>query len=235
MRLVAYLRVSSIGQMDGYGLDVQRKHVRAWAKANGHRIVAEYVDGGVSGATDADDRPGLVEALKELRKPPSAEGLICGKLDRLARKLTVQEAILSLIWREGGKVFTAEDGEVLQDDPDDPMRSAIRQVQGVFAELDRKTVAKRLRDGRKAKAEAGKHANGVYPYGSQGIGKGRERDAGEHPEEQAVVGRIVELRTAGESYRAICAALEAEGVAPRKATAWSPMTVRNIAQRASCK
>ena len=40
MRLVSYLRVSSNGQLDGYGFDVQREHIKSWAKANGHKIVS---------------------------------------------------------------------------------------------------------------------------------------------------------------------------------------------------
>lgn len=233
MRLVSYLRVSTTGQLDGYGFDVQREHIRQWAKTNGHKIIGEYTDA-VTGKADAADRPGLLEALQMVRRPPEAEGIVVGKLDRLARQLTTQEAILSLVWREGGRVFTAEDGEVLRDDPDDPMRTAIRQVQGVFAELDRKTVVKRLRDGRKAKAEAGRHAVGQYRYGLQGAGKGRERDAAPREDEQVVVDRIVQLRGAGASYRAICEALDAEGLKPRKAAAWSAMTVRNVAVRAGC-
>ncbi|WP_445184574.1 recombinase family protein [Pseudonocardia sp. Cha107L01] len=231
MHLVAYLRVSSNGQLDGYGFDVQRADIRRWAKANGHKIVAEYTDA-VTGKADTADRPGLLEALQMIRRPPDAEGVIVGKLDRLARQLTVQEAILSLVWREGGRVFTAEDGEVLQDDPDDPMRTAIRQVQGVFAELDRKTVVKRLRDGRRAKADAGRHAVGAYPYGTHGVGKGRERDAGPREDEQAAVRRIAELRAAGESYRTIATTLDAQGLKPRRAASWSAMSVRNVAVRA---
>jgi DNA invertase Pin-like site-specific DNA recombinase len=233
MRLVAYLRVSTLGQLDGYGFDVQRKHIGTWAKANGHKIVAEYTDA-VTGKADAVDRPGLLEALQQLRKPPAADGLVVGKLDRLARQLTTQEAILSLVWREGGRVFTAEDGEVLRDDPDDPMRTAIRQVQGVFAELDRKTVVKRLRDGRKAKADAGRHAVGQYAFGTHGVGKGRERDAGPNDDEQTAVARIVELRTAGASYRTICETLDAEELKPRRSATWSPMSVRSVALRAGC-
>ena len=49
---------------------------------------------------------------------------------------------------------------------------------GVFAELDRKMVAKRLRDGRVAKAAAGRKAVGEYPFGYAATGKGRERDVG---------------------------------------------------------
>lgn len=233
MRLVAYLRVSTAGQLDGYGFDVQREHITKWAKANGHKVIA-WTEDAVTGKADAADRPGLLEALQMVRRPPEAEGIVVGKLDRLARQLTTQEAVLALVWREGGRVFTAEDGEVLRDDPDDPMRTAIRQVQGVFAELDRKTVVKRLRDGRKAKAADGKHAVGAYAFGTQGVGKGRERDAGEHADEQKAVKRIVELRTGGASYREICAALDAEKLKPRRATAWQPGAVRNVALRAGC-
>jgi len=135
MRLVSYLRISSTTQLEGFGLDVQRKAIRQWAKANGHRITAEYIDAGVSGATDAVDRPGLSDAVEQIRRPPHADGIIAARLDRLARAITVPEAILALCWREGARVFTADSGEVLRNDPDDPMRTAMRQMAGVFAEL----------------------------------------------------------------------------------------------------
>jgi DNA invertase Pin-like site-specific DNA recombinase len=231
MDLVAYLRISTDGQLDGFGLDAQEAAVRAWAKRNGHRIVAVERDS-VSGTVDAADRPGLSAALDALRPPPKARGLIVPRLDRLARTLTVQEAALAVAWRAGATVFTADSGEVLQDDPDDPMRRAMRQVIGVFAELDRSMVTKRLRDGRKAKAATGRKATGSYAYGSQGSGKGRDRDAAPHPDEQRGVDRIIELRKAGRSYREIAASLDAEGIAPRRAATWSAMGVRAVAQRA---
>ena len=231
LRLVAYLRVSSTSQVDGYGIGVQRRAVRAWAKANGHRIVAEQVDEGLSGTLDATDRPGLSAAIGALRKPPEADGLIVARLDRLARSLAVQEAVLGVCWRAGGQVFTADAGEVLRDDPDDPMRTAMRQMVGVFAELDRRTLTKRLRDGRAAKKAEGKHAVGEYAFGYRGEGEGRSRDAAPDPAEQATVARIVELRGAGESYRSIAATLDAEGLRPRRAASWSPMTVRAAWQR----
>jgi DNA invertase Pin-like site-specific DNA recombinase len=231
MRLIAYLRVSSDSQLDGFGLDVQERAVRAWARRHEHRIVDMQTDAGVSGATDAADRPGLSAALLALHHPPQADGLIVARLDRLARALTVQEAALAIAWQAGGRVVTADTGEVLRDDPDDPMRTALRQVVGVFAELDRRMVVKRLRDGRAAKAGTGRKVTGSYPYGYTGAGKGRDRDAAPRADEQAAVTRIVELRRAGESYRAIAATLDAEGVRPRRAASWSAMAVRNIAER----
>jgi DNA invertase Pin-like site-specific DNA recombinase len=237
MNLVGYVRVSSEGQADGYGPDVQEQAIRAWCKTHDHRLVTITSDVGVSGTKPADERPGLSEALDMLRPPPMAvekrraAGLVIARLDRLARELTVQEAILGLVWRDGGSVFTADYGEVLADDPDDPMRTALRQVAGVFAQLDRALIAKRLRDGRRAKAATGRKAVGDYAYGYQGGGTGRTRDAVANPTEQAAVARIVELRREGNSYRAIVAVLDAEGHRPRRADRWSPMTVRSVVLR----
>jgi len=231
VRLVAYLRVSSDSQLDGFGLDVQERAIRTWARTHGHRIVGVETDAGVSGATDAAERPGLSAALLALQHPPQAEGLIVARLDRLARALTVQEAALAIAWQAGGRVFTADTGEVLRDDPDDPMRTALRQVVGVFAELDRRMVVKRLREGRAAKAGTGRKVTGSYPYGYTAAGKGRDRDSAPRTDEQRAVTRIVELRQAGKSYRAIAATLDAEGHRPRRAASWSAMAVRAVAQR----
>jgi DNA invertase Pin-like site-specific DNA recombinase len=230
VKLVGYLRVSSDGQLDGYGMHNQEKDIRAWAKRNGHNLVHWCRDEGRSGALEVADRPGLSCAVDALAQG-EAEGVVVARLDRLARALTVQEAALGMVWKLGGSVFTADTGEVLRDDPDDPMRTAIRQVLGVFAQLDRASVVKRLRDGRVAKAATGRKAVGAYPYGYRGEGKGRERDAAPDENEHRAVRRIVELRRSGASYRQIARVLEAEGLRPRKAERWSPMSVRNIAVR----
>lgn len=91
---------------------------------------------------------------------------------------------------------------------------------------------KRLRDGRTAKAAAGRKAVGAYAYGYTGDGKGRNRDATPDAAEQVAVARILALRAEGRSYRQIATLLDAEGLSPRRAARWSPMSVRNIAVRA---
>jgi DNA invertase Pin-like site-specific DNA recombinase len=160
-----------------------------------------------------------------------ADGLVLARLDRLARALTVQEATLAVLWRSGIEVFTADAGRILRDDPDDPMRTALRQVVGVFSELERRLVVKRLRDGRSAKEALGRKSVGAYSFGYRGSGVGRNRDAAPHPDEQAALEAIVRLRRQGLSYRRIAALLDDLGHSPRRADAWSPMSVRNIALR----
>ncbi len=231
MDLVGYVRVSSDSQADGYGPEVQEQSIRKWAKAHSHRLTSICSDIGVSGALPPEERPGMTEALDALRPPPKATGLVVARLDRLARSLTVQEAILQTAWQSGASVFTADQGEVLADDPDDPMRTAMRQMAGVFAQLDRALVVKRMADGRRAKAETGRHAVGDYPFGFTGKGTGKTRDAARDPNEQRAVRRIIELRRDGASYRTIAETLDAEGLRPRRAARWSAMSVRNVAER----
>ncbi|MFI2764293.1 recombinase family protein [Streptomyces echinatus] len=96
-----------------------------------------------------------------------ADGILAPNLDRLARELTVQEAVLSYVWALGGRVFTAGHGEHLEDDASDPMRTAMRQMRGVFHQLDRGLIIKRLTEGRAAKGERGGYAYGAPRFGQR--------------------------------------------------------------------
>jgi DNA invertase Pin-like site-specific DNA recombinase len=226
MRLVAYVRVSSEGQLDGLGLDVQEQAIRRWARKHGHRIVEVCRDEAQSVTVPFTDRPGIACALDAL-KHGRADGLVVLNLGRISRLLTDQEAALAVVWRHGGRVFTAESGEVLRDDPDDPMRTAMRQMAGVFFQLDRAMIVKRLRDGRRLKAERGGYAHGRPPYGWRAEGK----ELAEDPAEQAALDRIRELRGQRKSLRAIAAALDAEGHRTRLGEAWHPNTLARILDR----
>lgn len=229
MRVVAYVRVSTVGQVvDGHGLEVQEQAIRAWCREHGHRLVGVHRDEGVSGSHDVGGRDGLADALATLEARQAA-GIAVYALDRLARRLTVQEAVLARVWDHGGTVFSILDGgEVAEDDPDDPMRAAMRQMRGVFAELDRAMVMKRLRDGRAVKRGQGGYAgDGAPPFGWRS-------DAGELvpvPDEQATLARMAELRAEGASLQQIADALSGEGRPSRRSTRWHPTTVARALAR----
>jgi DNA invertase Pin-like site-specific DNA recombinase len=109
MKLIGYLRVSSESQLDGFGLDTQEAAVRSWIKSGDHKLTDLVSDAGVSGATEALDRPGLTEALQAVLTG-MADGIVIARLDRLARSLSIQEATLAMIWQSGGNVFTSTKG-----------------------------------------------------------------------------------------------------------------------------
>ncbi len=227
MRVVGYVRVSTQGQVeDGFGLDVQRTAIKAWPRRSGHRLATIHADEGVSGTLAAAERPGLTAALRAVRER-QVDGLAVHRLDRLARILTVQEATLAAVWSHGGCVFEVVTGEVPQDDPDDPMRTAIRQVMGVFAQLERATVVARMRAGRAAKAERGGYVGGAPRYGW----KAEDGNLATQRREQRALRRAQELRLDGQSYRQIAQVLAAEGHKPKRSGAWHPETLRRMLAR----
>lgn len=228
LRLIAYLRVSSDGQAkdDRFGIPNQRAAIKAWAQKNGCRIVRYLADEGVSGTKPAADREGLSEALGYVRER-RADGVIVSEMSRLARKLTVQEAILGVVWNEGGRAFTADEGEVMEDDPDDPMRTAIRQMRGIFHQLDRGLINKRLRDGRKSKREETGRCEGAPPYGWVAAAGGLVEDAAE----QAGRRRLLALDAAGISTRLIAKTLAEEGHPTKRGGAWTSPVVSRILAR----
>ncbi|GFG67913.1 hypothetical protein MKUB_54030 [Mycobacterium kubicae] len=238
MKLVAYLRVSTIEQADkGYGLDVQCEAVRKAAKALGAKIVAWSIDEGQSGALDVSKRPGLLDALTIIRDG-KADALIVRELDRLARAVSVQEAVLAEVWgSESCAVFTSvPPQEVSRDDPDDPMRTAMRQMRGVFHELDRRLIAKRLRDGRNAKAANGGHATGSPPYGWRVDKPNPENPHGAlvvEPAEQAALARMRAMAGEGASTREIARVLAAEGYPTKRGGRWTSPVAARILSRGS--
>lgn len=240
MKFVAYLRVSTIEQADkGYGLDVQREAIRKAGKALGAKIVAWRVDEGKSGALDAAKRPGLLDALVIIRDD-KADALIVRDLDRLARAVSVQEAVLAEVWgKESCAVFTSvPPQEVPRDDPDDPMRTAMRQMRGVFHELDRRLIAKRLRDGRNAKAANGGHATGSPPYGWRVDKPNADNPHGAlvpEPAEQAALARMRELQAVGYSTREIARLLADEGHPTKRGGRWTSPVVARILSRAATR
>jgi DNA invertase Pin-like site-specific DNA recombinase len=233
LRLVLVRRVSTAGQaVDGYGLDAQDADCRRWAKGQTIpriRIVHTVTDGdernGKSGTTLLDERAGLMDAV-EWVADDRADGILAPNLDRLARELTVQEAVLSYVWALGGRVFTADHGEHLEDDASDPMRTAMRQMRGVFHQLDRGLIIKRLTEGRAAKG-----AKGGYAYGAPRFGQ--RADDGELTDderENAVAEEMERWRDEeGLSIRAICArANERDDMPAKRGGRWHPTTVARL-------
>jgi DNA invertase Pin-like site-specific DNA recombinase len=236
MNLVAYVRSSS-STGNGDSLAAQEDACRSWAASAGYEVVGVFEDDGLSGGLGIEDRPGLASALVEI-EGGRAEGLVVHRIDRLARELYVQEAVLAQVWRVGShvSVYEAVEGEVKRDDPDDPARRFLRQVLGAAAELERGMIAARLRRGRSRKTERGGYVGGsrLHPkYGYDLVEQANGTFEYEPVElEQAAIRRIISLRGEDASYRSVASALEDEGVQPPSGARWYAMTVRRIEQRA---
>lgn len=228
MHLVAYLRISTVTQADGYGLDVQEEAIRAWARKHGHRLVATETDVGRSGTDDVLHRPGLSTALGRIAAG-EATGLVVYKLDRVARDVILQETLLADLHRNGytlHSTFAAED-EVLIHDPNDPTRDLIRRILGAVAAYERDVINLRLRSGRARKKAIGGYYGGRPPYGWRAEG----RELVLVPEEQRAMRRMAEMRSGGATLNAIGDQLSREGLHPRRGAIWGANTIRRVLAR----
>jgi DNA invertase Pin-like site-specific DNA recombinase len=223
MRAIAYVRVSTDKQAEhGLGLSVQRHAIREWAQVNSCQIVEWYSDKGISGSNGLDTRPGLSAAIGDL-EDGCADALVVYRLDRLARKLYNQLTWIERLESGGRQVISVTEPDVGQDE----MRVLVRQIMGAIAEYDRATICRRMRDGRKLKAD-----RGGYAYGAPGFGYRAEDKALVADEaEQRAVARIAELHAAGASLRRIVATLTTEGIPPKRGAQWYPATVGRIVSR----
>lgn len=230
MKVVGYLRVSTDRQVEeGLGLEIQEHSIRNWIMGNGHELAGFTRDEGQSGSNGIETRIGLGEALELLRNG-SAQGLAVARLDRLARDLPLQEQLLAEVWRMGCQVFSCSKAEAgyLSDDPDDPSRALIRQVLGAVSQYERSMIALRLRTGRARKRMKGGFGGGTPPFGYRNVeGVGLVKDE----REQAVIRRIRELHTEGQTLTAIARCLEAEGARSRQSERWHPESVRRVVAR----
>src|SRR6187551_1185549 len=91
MRMIAYIRVSSVGGRDvdseRYQTEqIQQEEIQRWARERDVEIVETHIDRDVSGAKE--QRPGFEAAMESLRKR-RADGIVVATLDRFSRQSTI--------------------------------------------------------------------------------------------------------------------------------------------------
>ncbi len=151
MQAFSYLRVSSINQVNGNGFERQANTIESYCKANNIQIVRVFKEKGVSGAKDQADRPAFQEMISEILKKGVRTVIVEG-LDRLAREYRIQETLLIYLVSKGIHLISARTGEIVSESiSDDPMKKALVQIQGVFSELEKNLLVKKLKLARESK------------------------------------------------------------------------------------
>lgn len=226
MDLAGYLRVSTAGQVDAFGKDVQREGIERYAALSGDTVVEWFEEDAVSGKVEGADRPVMAEIIA---RADEFDGVIAFDATRIARRLIVQETLMGLLWAAGLEVVTSTTGVVEQDD--DPTRVMIRQILGVLAEFDHRTTVKRLQSGRRHKLQAGGYGGGTPRFGLAVSGAGKLAEFVIDPVESLVVEQIAVLHADGISLRAIAAELNARGTTTKHGKQWTAVQVSRVIAR----
>lgn len=213
----------SVEKMDSLSVQAQIdlcRHVAADANAK------VYQDRGYSGKNT--DRPDFQKLLRDVRAGKISK-LYVYRLDRFSRSI----ADFGQLWN----ILTAHDVEFVSVtenfDTAAPMGRAMLHIIMVFAQLERETIAERVKDNYDARAAAGAWPGGPAPYGYH---IGRKTVNGRSlptltPDEAliAVVRRIFsEYAKEGVSLGEIAKRLNRDGVPCAKRATWDSVSLSRI-------
>ena len=151
---IGYRRVSSRDQIQGTGLDRQATYIRKFAFENTFQLERIFTEKGISGVVEK--RPAFSEMIA-FADAQNIKIIIIEDMTRLARELLLQMQLATFIASKDIDLYSANTGENISHAIyDDPMRKAMVQIQGVFSELERSTLTRRMIAGRDLQRETGK-------------------------------------------------------------------------------
>jgi DNA invertase Pin-like site-specific DNA recombinase len=151
IKAVAYLRTSSqtnVGQ-DKDSEKRQTEAIRNFARFAGFEVVATYYDPGVSGADPIETRPGFIAMLDRIADN-GVRTVIVEDASRFARDLVTQELGIIALIKLGVTVMTSSGDDLTN--TTDPFKKAMRQIAGVFSELEKARLVHKLKVARDRKS-----------------------------------------------------------------------------------
>ena len=218
LRWAIYARHSSDRQNPKSCAD-QTRECEARIAALGGVIVKRYADESVSGAHEAQ-RPQYLAMLTAM-KLGTFDAVMAEDLDRYNRNLEASARLYSLAERDGVQLWTIADGRISQ------LHTGLK---GLMGEMFLKQLSDKTRRGNLAVARDGRIPGGNC-YGYR-VGAGEKRGLRVIDETEAgVIRRIYGDYASGVSPRAICAALNREGVRAPRGQEWRVSTLVGTVSR----
>ncbi|MEU5125399.1 recombinase family protein [Streptomyces mobaraensis] len=227
LRAVDYLRVSTEEQKKGFGVASQGKRTRKHITGKGWEHVDTYVDDGISGSLESDDRPDLARLMLD-----AAEHLFDVVVVKEGRAIgRTGRAFWRWVWAlEDIGIFVAiVDGDIDNTTPEG--RREMRR-QADYAETEWETIRIRTQDGlqEKAVADGSPHIGGRPPFGYRIADQGKvglSRLVIDE-NESATIRRVYKwLVEEGVSFSIAALRLNAAGCNTRSGKPWTDMNLRD--------
>lgn len=223
MRAIGYIRVSSKGQMDGDGPARQLDAIKKFCSAQNVGFTQYVTEEGVSGTVEAMDRAAFTDMITMIERSwhgaQPIGAVVVERLDRLARDLMVSEFLLKELRTRGIKVFSADQGALIDmaNNEGDPTRKLIRQIIAALAEWEKSQLVVKLRVARERKKAATGRCEGALPYGSK-------------PEEKVILDTMRVWKKQGFSLSQIAQFLNQGDMKTRHGKTWTKQKVFNMLQ-----
>ena len=222
MKAIGYARVSTLEQGEaGVSLENQRERIVAWCVAAGLALDRVYVET-MSGARAAN-RPVLQEALAAVCREKGV--LVVYSLSRLARSVRDTLDLAERLERSGANLASLSE----RIDTSSAVGKMVFRMLSTLNEFERDQLAERTESAMAHLRRNGRRISGRVPFGYDLDTDGQ--NLAPNGQEQAVLGRILELRSSGASFARIAGELAASGIPTKEGGAWHPATVRQIVER----
>ena len=163
MRAVAYIRVSSASQVEGYSLDAQARLFFDACRNRGWQPVRVYREEGRSAHSDSvNKRPQLRQLLRDAAKG-EFDLVVVHSLDRWARNVEVLIRTIKHLKEHGVQLQSITESL----DNSNPQGRLLLQVLGSFAEFSSDMLAEHVKKGLRERAIQGRRIGGIpFGYGS---------------------------------------------------------------------
>lgn len=229
MKIAAYCRVSSMNQVDGSSLETQQQQIKGYCAMKGFQLVQVYVDAAISGGKRIDERPEGSKLMQSIRSG-EVQGMVIAKLDRAFRNTincleTVDEldalsVSLHIVDLGGSSV-----------DSQSPAGRFMLTVLAASAEMERQQIKQRCNTGRAQHKADGKRI-GEIPFGYDLDPDGETLV--ENATEQEAITLVQQLRSNGETLKAIANRLDTMNYKPKKGgSVWTTNMVYRILKKAA--
>lgn len=154
--MIAIYARQSVDKKDSISIETQIDFCKREAEPNAE--ISIYKDKGFSGKNT--DRPEFIKLLSDVENGTVTK-IIVYKLDRISRSITDFASIMELLTEHNvGFVSSTE-----KFDTATPAGRAMLYIVMVFAQLERETIAERIRDNYYARGETGVWLGGPAPFG----------------------------------------------------------------------
>ena len=225
-KAIGYRRVSSRDQIQGTGLDRQSTYIKKFAEENAFDLKRIFTEKGISGVVEK--RPAFSEMIA-YADAHDIKIIIIEDMTRLARELLLQMQLATFIASKDIDLYSANTGEnISRAIYDDPMRKAMVQIQGVFSELERSTLSKRMIAGRDLQRETGKR-KGKKIKTIDRTGKIKIEGSPRLSEKQPKLAkRVIDLWIAGNCKNKIATIVNSEGFKSRTGNRLYSSQITNI-------
>jgi DNA invertase Pin-like site-specific DNA recombinase len=219
MRCIIYTRVSTEEQ--SLGLRAQLTTCTRYASNLSADILC-FEDAGISGSKGIEERPGLKQALVELKK---GDLFIVAKRDRIARDILLAMSVEQIVSKRGAKLISVA-GEGSENDGVTGL--ILRTMTDLFSQIEREAIRSRTRSALQTKIAKGERTGSVL-YGYEVAKDGVMLIPCSY--EQDIIRLIKKLRKRGVSYRDIVKYMNEKGIRSRTGHSWGIQQVWNLANK----